>query len=69
MLPAPAVDGLNVVPVTPEPEKFPPAGLPPVNVTGDAFEHILANDPNDTEGAELTTWFAEAVEIHPCAFV
>ena len=43
VVPAPVVAGLNVLLVTPEPEYTPPAGEPPLNANGAAFEHTGLN--------------------------
>ena len=68
-VPAPAVDGVNVVPVTPVPEKVPPAGVP-LSITGDALIHMAATGLIDTTGNALTVMEAVVELVHPLvAFV
>ena len=52
-VPTPAVAGLNDVPVTPGPEKVPPAGEP-VNVTTAALTHTAGYVPAFTTGKAFT---------------
>jgi hypothetical protein len=42
-VPAPATDGLKVVPETPVPLYVPPTGDPPLSVNGDELVHIGLN--------------------------
>ena len=55
VVPAPATDGVKVVPLTPLPEKVPPVGLPSASVIAAAFEQRLVKLPKVTVGAAFTT--------------
>ena len=67
-VPAPAVAGLNVLPVTPGPEKVPPAGVP-LNAIGAALMHIAGYVPGLTTGNAFTVIVVVAVFEQPLAFV
>ena len=67
-VPTPAVAGLNVVPVTPGPEKVPPAGVP-LNVIGAALKHAAGYVPALTVGSVLTVIVVVAEAAHPLASV
>jgi hypothetical protein len=67
-VPTPAVAGLNVVPLTPGPEKVPPAGVP-ASVIDAALTHIAGYVPALTTGKALTVIVVVAVAEHPLASV
>ena len=67
-MPAPAVAGLNELPVTPVPENVPPAGVP-VSVTGAAFTQSAATGEIVTAGNGFTVTDVVAEPLHPFALV
>ena len=67
-VPTPAVAGLNVVPVTPGPEKVPPAGVP-FNVTAVPLTQTAGYVPALTVGSGLTVIVVVAVLEQPFALV
>ena len=67
-VPTPAVAGLNVVPVTPGPEKVPPAGVP-ASVIGEPLTQTAGYVPALTTGNAFTVIVVVAVFVQPFASV
>ena len=64
-VPVHAVVGLNAPPLTPVPPYIPPAGLPPVNVIGEAFTHTDVGSVSETVGVGFTTIAVFTDAEHP----
>ena len=68
-VPAPAVCGLNIPPLTCVPEYVPPVGDPPLNVMGEALIQVGVNAANVTVGVGLTVIVFVAVLEQPLPLV
>ena len=68
-VPAPAVAGLNMPPLTPVPLYVPPTGNPPVKVNELALIHTLGNVANVTVGNGFTVIDDVALDVHPLPLV
>ena len=68
-VPAPAVAGLKIPPLTPVPEYVPPAGEPPVRVKAGASIQISFTGLWLTEGSELMTILRGEVSWQPVEII
>ena len=65
----PALEGVNVFPLTPVPEYVPPAGLPFESVNAPLFVHRGVTELNVVFGSAFTTTVVFADVAHPLGLV
>ncbi len=65
LFPVPAVAGLKNPPLTPVPLYAPPAGVPPLNSTGEEFKQTPLKVPRFTDGIAFTKILEVSDAVHP----